>query len=76
MGSTVAELDISSAEARVASAPANRDLQRSIRRVDLRRFALFGLALLIGLGAVCYGRQWWAVGRFIESTTMRMSAAT
>jgi membrane fusion protein (multidrug efflux system) len=68
MSSTVAELDISSAEARVASAPANRDLQRSIRRLDLRRFALFGLAFLIGLGVVWYGHQWWTVGRFIEST--------
>src|SRR5208282_2231843 len=66
--STVAELDISSAEARVASAPANRDLRRAIRRLDLRRFAAFGLALLIGLGAAWYGHQWWTVGRFIEST--------
>src|SRR5271169_5825050 len=66
--STVAELDISSAEARVVSAPANRDLRRVIRRLDLRRFGLFGLALLIGLGATWYGQQWWTVGRFIEST--------
>jgi len=68
MSSTVAELDISSAEARVVSAPANRDLRRAIRRLDLRRFAAFGLALLIGLGAAWYGHQWWTVGRFIEST--------
>jgi membrane fusion protein (multidrug efflux system) len=68
MSGTVAELDISSAEARAASAPPNRDLQRSIRRFDLRRFAFFGLALLIGLGAMWYGHQWWTVGRFIEST--------
>jgi membrane fusion protein (multidrug efflux system) len=66
--STVAELDISSAEARVASAPANRDLRRTIRHLDLRRFGFFGLALLIGLGAMWYGHQWWSVGRFIEST--------
>jgi membrane fusion protein (multidrug efflux system) len=66
--STVAELDISSAEARVASAPANRDLRRAVRRLDLRRFGFFGLALLIGLGAAWYGQQWWTVGRFIEST--------
>ncbi len=68
MSSTVAELDISSAEARVASAPASRDLRRAIRRVGLRRFALYGLALLIGLGGAWYGHQWWTVGRFIEST--------
>jgi membrane fusion protein (multidrug efflux system) len=68
MSGTVAELDISSAEARVASAPANRDLQRSIWRFDLRRFALFGLALPIAIGAMWYGHQWWTVGRFIEST--------
>jgi membrane fusion protein (multidrug efflux system) len=68
MGSTVAELDISSAEARVASVPANRDFRRAIRRAGLRQFALFGLVLLIGLGAAWYGHQWWTVGRFIEST--------
>jgi membrane fusion protein (multidrug efflux system) len=66
--STVAELDISSAEARVPSAPARRDLRRAVRRLDLRRFGFFGLALLIGLGATWYGHQWWSVGRFIEST--------
>jgi membrane fusion protein, multidrug efflux system len=66
--STVAELDISSTEARVASAPASRDLRTAVRRLDLRRFGFFGLALLIALGATRYGRQWWTVGRFIEST--------
>jgi membrane fusion protein, multidrug efflux system len=66
--STVAELDISSTAARVASAPANRDLRTAVRRLDLRRFGFFGLALLIALGATWYGRQWWTVGRFIEST--------
>ncbi|HEY2228234.1 MAG TPA: biotin/lipoyl-binding protein, partial [Xanthobacteraceae bacterium] len=66
--STVAELDISSAEARVPSAPASRDLRRAVRRLDLRRLGFFGLALLIGLGATWYGHQWWTVGRFIEST--------
>ena len=66
--STVAELDISSTEARVASAPANRDLRTAVRRLDLRRFGFFGLALLIALSATWYGRQWWTVGRFIEST--------
>jgi membrane fusion protein (multidrug efflux system) len=62
--STVAELDISSAEPRVVSAPPNRDL----RHLDLRRFAFLGLALLIGLGGAWYGHQWWTVGRFVEST--------
>ncbi len=66
--STVAELDISSAEARVPSAPASRDLRRAVRRLDLRQLGFFGLALLIGLGATRYGHQWWTVGRFIEST--------
>jgi membrane fusion protein (multidrug efflux system) len=66
--STVAELDISSAEARVPSAPASRDLRRAVRRLDLRSLGFFGLALLIGLGAAWYGHQWWTVGRFIEST--------
>jgi membrane fusion protein (multidrug efflux system) len=68
MSSTVAELDISSAEARATSAPAIRDPRRAIRRVGLRRFALYGLALLIGLVAASYGHQWWTVGRFVEST--------
>ena len=66
--STVAELDISSAEARVPSAPASRDLRRAVRRLDLRSLGFFGLALLIGLGGAWYGHQWWTVGRFIEST--------
>jgi hypothetical protein len=49
MSSTVAELDVSSVEARVASAPASRDLRRAIQRVGLRQSAIYGLALLIGL---------------------------
>jgi membrane fusion protein (multidrug efflux system) len=68
MSSTIAELDVSSAEVRVVSAPVNRDLRRASRRLDLRRFGFFGLALLIGLGVAWYGHQWWTVGRFIEST--------
>src|SRR5260370_31226707 len=68
MSSTVAELDVSSAEARVASAPASRDLRRTLRRVGLRRFAFLGLAFLIVIGAGWYGHQWWTVCRFIEST--------
>ena len=66
--STVAELDISSAEARVPSVPAGRDLRAAIRHARLRRFAIYGVALLIGVGAAWYGQQWWTVGRFIEST--------
>src|SRR5438270_3427679 len=68
MSTTLAELDISSAEARVASAPANRDLKSAIRRVGLRRVVLYGLASVIGSGATWYGHQWWTVGSFIEST--------
>jgi membrane fusion protein, multidrug efflux system len=68
MSSTVVELDIDSAEARVPSAPADRDLRAAIRRARLRRFAVYGLALLIGLIAAWYGHQWWTMGRFIEST--------
>src|SRR5260370_8568669 len=67
MSSTVAELDVSSAEARVASAPASRDLRRTLRRVGLRRFAFFCLAFLILIGAGWYGHQWWTFGRFIGS---------
>src|SRR5215813_13989802 len=33
-----------------------------------RHLALAGLALAITLGGVGYGRYWWSVGRFIEST--------
>jgi membrane fusion protein (multidrug efflux system) len=66
--STLAQLDISSAEARVPSAPASRDLRRAVRQLELRRLGFSGVALLIGLGATWYGHQWWTVGRFIEST--------
>ena len=68
MSSTAVELDIGSAEARVPSAPVDRDLRTAIRRGRLRRFAIYGLALLIGLGAAWYGYRWWTVGRFVEST--------
>src|SRR5262249_32901639 len=34
----------------------------------LKRLALVGLALAITLGGIGYGRYWWTVGRFIEST--------
>jgi len=33
-----------------------------------RHLALAGLALAITLGGIGYGRYWWTVGRFIEST--------
>jgi membrane fusion protein (multidrug efflux system) len=33
-----------------------------------KHMALAGLALAIALGGAEYGRQWWNVGRFIEST--------
>jgi membrane fusion protein (multidrug efflux system) len=33
-----------------------------------RHLALAGLALAITLGGIGYGRYWWSVGRFIEST--------
>jgi membrane fusion protein, multidrug efflux system len=40
------------------------------RRVKfgLKRLALACLALAVTLGGVAYGRHWWTVGRFIEST--------
>ena len=33
-----------------------------------KRLALAALALAIILGGTAYGRYWWTVGRFIEST--------
>jgi membrane fusion protein, multidrug efflux system len=33
-----------------------------------KQLALAGLALAITLGGIGYGRYWWTVGRFIEST--------
>ena len=68
MSTIIAEFEISSAEARVASAPASHDLRKAIRRLGLRQFAPYGLALLIALGGAWYGHQWWTVDRFIEST--------
>jgi membrane fusion protein, multidrug efflux system len=41
---------------------------RSRLQFGLRHLALAGLALAITLGGVGYGRYWWNVGRFIEST--------
>src|SRR5580692_3162563 len=37
-------------------------------KFGLKGLALTGLALAITLGGIAYGRYWWAVGRFIEST--------
>jgi membrane fusion protein (multidrug efflux system) len=49
---------------RVAVAkPATRD-----RRQSLKRLALAAGMLALSAGAFWYGRDWWAVGRFIEST--------
>jgi membrane fusion protein (multidrug efflux system) len=41
---------------------------RSRLQFGLRHLAVAGLALAITLGGVGYGRYWWNVGRFIEST--------
>src|SRR5580693_5510711 len=37
-------------------------------KFGLKRLALTGLVLAITLGGIAYGRYWWAVGRFIETT--------
>jgi membrane fusion protein, multidrug efflux system len=37
-------------------------------RFGRKRLALAGLALAITLGGIGYGRYWWEIGRFIEST--------
>src|SRR5439155_11005273 len=38
------------------------------RKFGLKRLALACLALAITLGGIAYGRYWWTLGRFIEST--------
>jgi membrane fusion protein (multidrug efflux system) len=50
-------------ERQIVAAPVKRDPRRVIKRM-----ALAGAVLLVGLGAVRYGYDWWTVGRFIEST--------
>jgi membrane fusion protein (multidrug efflux system) len=37
-------------------------------KFGLKRVALACLALAVTLGGITYGRYWWTVGRFIEST--------
>jgi membrane fusion protein, multidrug efflux system len=41
---------------------------KSRRQFGRRHLALAGLAVAIILGGVGYGRYWWSVGRFTEST--------
>jgi hypothetical protein len=41
-----------------------------------KHLAFAGLALAITLGGVGYGRYWWTVGRFIESTDDPMPGVT
>ena len=41
---------------------------RSRLKFGRRELAIAGLALAITLGGIGYGRYWWNVGRFIEST--------
>ena len=37
-------------------------------KFGLKRLALACLAVAVTLGGIVYGRYWWTVGRFIEST--------
>ena len=41
---------------------------KSRRTFARKHLAIAGLALAITLGGIGYGRYWWNVGRFIEST--------
>jgi len=41
---------------------------KSRPRFGRRQLALAGFALAVALGGIGYGRYWWHVGRFIEST--------
>jgi len=56
----------------VSAAVLARDLgsarAKSKSRLRLKRLALLGLAVAAALGASRYGYDWWANGRFIEST--------
>jgi len=50
-------------ERAAVSNPTRRDLRRR-----LRRLALAAVMLVPAIGAAWYARDWWTVGRFIEST--------
>jgi membrane fusion protein, multidrug efflux system len=52
----------------IAFVPTRRDPSRVFRRLGIKRLALSGLVLAIGLGSAWYGHDWWTVRRFIEST--------
>ena len=41
---------------------------KSRPRFGHRQLAVAGFALAVALGGIGYGRYWWHVGRFIEST--------
>src|SRR5215471_5816165 len=47
---------------------ATPSIVKSRPRFGRRQLALAGLALAVTLGGIGYGRYWWNVGRFIEST--------
>jgi membrane fusion protein, multidrug efflux system len=41
---------------------------RRLRRPELRRVGLVGVALAVLAGAAWAGHQWWTVGRYVETT--------
>jgi membrane fusion protein (multidrug efflux system) len=59
-------MDTINAFERAANAQSARKSKRF--RFGARQLALVGLALAIAAGGIAYGRYWWTVGRFIEST--------
>jgi membrane fusion protein (multidrug efflux system) len=44
------------------------DARVRTKRLNVRKAAMLGAALLIGAGVTWYGYNYWTVGRFIEST--------
>jgi membrane fusion protein (multidrug efflux system) len=44
------------------------DTKVRAKRLNLKRAAMIGAAVLIGAGVAWYGYDYWTVGRFIEST--------